>query len=156
MRKHALATLVMFLFLVATSWAQISYAVNFLATATALDASETHVNGTDFTSLNVSIPANQGSALFTVTFTRAAGAASKVSFYFQVSYDLAATWADFVDPMSGLECIEVLTNHTVVSGTTVRVSQMFMLIGASHIRLAKVVNADAANALTAVNASISW
>ena len=94
--------------------------------------------------------------VITVTFARAAGSASKVSFYFQVTYDAGITWTDFVEPISGLECIEVATNHGIINGTTVRVTQAFFVPMVNRIRLAKIVNGDGSNALTAINATLSY
>jgi len=159
MRKIKSILIVAILALTMLVTASYGETTNFLSTATALTAADTHTNGTDFTSASLEM-SNVSTMLMTVTFTRAAGSASKVSFYFQVSCDSGATWTDFVEPISGSECIEVATNHGVISGTTVCVSQVFMFPGVLHVtsrvRLSKVVNADGANALTAVNASLSW
>lgn len=87
-------------------------------------------------------------ALITCEFTRAAGSSSTVDFYFQVSYDDGTTWSDY-------DKVEIPTNTTVISGTTVRVSYVFHTSGASHWRLSVIDNNDASNALTACNASIS-
>jgi len=131
---------------------------DFLAAAIGLTAAETKVNGVGFTSVEVPMPQVSTVLLtvMTVTFTRAAGSTSKVSFYFQVSYDDGTTWTDFVEPISGLECIEVATNHGVISGTTVRVTQAFFVPMVNRIRLSKIVNGDGANALTAVNVKLSY
>jgi hypothetical protein len=127
-------------------------------TAFALNAGATKVNVTDFTSASVKVSEEKGArmALLTMTFTRAAGSASTVDFYFQVSYDGGTTWADFNDPIADAEYHSLATNHAVLSGTTVRVSRIIHLAGVSHIRLAKVVNGDGGNNLTAVNATLSW
>jgi hypothetical protein len=92
-----------------------------------------------------------------MTFTRAAGSATlTVDYYFQVSYDGGTTWADFHDPIADADYLSVIAGHAVISGTTVRVSRIIPLNGVSHIRFSKVINNDTANALTAVNATISW
>jgi hypothetical protein len=107
------------------------------------------IGDTGFTDNKVGVTDAPG-GLLTVTFTRAAGSASTVDFYFQISYDRGTTWADFI------QTIEVATNHSVISGTTVRVSEPIDLRGISHIRWSKVTNNDVANALTAVNVTISY
>lgn len=128
---------------------------NFIATAISMTASKTAVNGTDFTSK--ALPAQiEPWSLLTITFTRAAGSASTVTFTFQVSYDGGTTWANFIDPLTGLETyFAIATNHAVISGTTVAVSKPIRLSGVTHIRLQSIVNADSSNALTLVNATLS-
>lgn len=122
---------------------------DFLAAAVALNASATKVNVSDFTSL--SLPCGAHAGLLMLTFTRAAGSASlTLDFYFQVSYDGGTTWADYIEPIS------IETGHDVFSGTTVRVARSANVQGASHIRLAKVVNNDTGNNLTAVNAGFAY
>jgi len=124
--------------------------VDFVTTGFDLAISGTKVIGdTGFTDNKVGVTDAPG-GLITATFTRAAGSASTVVFYFQVSYDRGTTWADFI------QTVEVATNHSIISGTTVRVSEPVDLRGISHIRWSKAVNGDAANALTAVNVAISW
>lgn len=141
-----IATLI--LMLPAKASAQI-YSKDFLATATTLAAGESKVNGVGITSVEVLI-ANRGTqGALTVTFTRAAGAATTVDFYFEVSVN-GTDWSTFEG-----STITIATNHAAVSGTTVRASYIVELGGLSHIRLQKVVNGDPANALTAVNCKIS-
>jgi hypothetical protein len=136
------------------NYRQAGYA-NFLAAAIGVAKTVTKVNGTDFTSVQLPVQIEPAS-LLTVTFTRAAGSASLVTFVFQVSYDGGTTWSNFIDPLTGLEAyFSLATNHAVISGTTVRVSKPIGLYGVTHIRLASVANADASNDLTAVNASLS-
>jgi hypothetical protein len=122
---------------------------NFIATAISVNASATATNGSEFTSREQSAKAQAGQII--ITFTRAAGSSSlTVDFYFQISFDGGTTWADYV------EGVGVETGHAVISGTTVRVSRPISLAGCSHIRLAKIVNNDTANNLTAVNAAFSY
>jgi len=155
MKKRFFAFIAIILFLVAGLPAQyVRGNWPFLTAAVSLDASATKTNGTDFTSAELNVTEVQ-LVLVTMTFTRAAGSASKVNFYFQVSYDDATTWSDYMEPISGAEYIGIATNHDVISGTTVRVSQPFMLSNVTHLRLTKIVNGDGANALTAVNVSMS-
>jgi len=122
----------------------------FLATAVDCGAGVTLVDETGFTSAKISIPWNIQVALVTVTFTRAAGSTPTVDFYFRVSYDNGTTWANYRSTIS------IPTNEPIISGTTCRVSQPVYFYGVSHIRLWKIVNTDAANALTAVNATLSY
>jgi len=124
------------------------YNANFLDTAVAVNAGITSVNGTDFASKER--PTSNNAGLITITFTRAAGSASTVNFYFQVSFDGGTTWSDYI------ESISIETQHSVISGTTVRVSKPVNLWGISYMRLSKIVNGDTANNLTAVNATISY
>ena len=153
--KKAIISLVLVLALAGLASAT-QYSVDF-TTAFALNASATKVNVSDFTSVVVSIPANVTKGILITTFARAAGSGSlAAAFYFQVSYDNGTTWADYVDPVTGLEYVAVLTGHGVIATTTVRVANFINLGGITNIRLAKVINNDSGNNLTAVNASISF
>ena len=125
---------------------------DFLASAVAVNATITKVNGTDFTSVEVNLsypPDLPTIGALTVTFTRAAGSASTVDFEFQVSYDGGTSWttAYYVR-------IQVATNETAVSNV-VKVTKPVYLYGISHMRLYRIVNNDGANNLTACNAKIS-
>ncbi len=131
--------------------ADYSYSLNLIATAIAVGAGATKIEVTDFTAVEANI-SHQGSfGALTVTFTRAAGAADTVDFYFEVSADGGTTWSTFEGTT-----ISVATNHAVISGTTVRATWVIDFGGISHIRLAKVVNNDAVHALTAVNVKVSF
>ena len=91
-----------------------------------------------------------------MTFTRSAGSTSTVDFYFQVSYDNGTTFSDYHDPVSDADYISIATNHAVISGNIVRVTRIISIAGISHIKLAKITNNDASNALTLCNATVSW
>jgi len=125
-------------------------------TGFSLAAGATGVNGTAFTSAVVSIPKQAHAGSITVTFTPAGGSASTVQFYFQVSHDKGATWTNYVDPVTGLEYIAVATNHAAIGSGVIAVTRWLDLRGFDSIQLASVVNNDATNALTAVNASIGF
>lgn len=129
---------------------------DFLASAVALNASATKVNVSDFTSVDINCANYPANALLTLTFTRAAGSSSTVDFYLQVSFDNGTTYSDYRDPIADAEYFSLATNHAVLSGTTVRVSRIINLAGVSHVRLAKLINNDGSNNLTAVNATLSW
>jgi len=126
-------------------------------TAFNLNASATKTHGTDFTSASVQVSSERGArmALLVLTFSRAAGSALTVDFYFQVSYD-GTTWCDFNDPIADAEYFSLATNHAVTSGSIVLVARVIHLAGVSHIRLNKVVNNDTGNNVTAVNALLSY
>lgn len=127
------------------------YNGNFIAAAVGVAANTEAANGTDFTSAEIGIPFDVESGILILTFTRASGSASlTVDFYFQISPDNGTTWYDYVEGAS------IETGHAVISGTTVRVARAVSLTGATHIRLSKIDNNDTANALTAVNAGISF
>lgn len=133
------------------TWSGYRFSQNLLATATTLGAGASKVNGVGFTSTEINLIQQPSLGALTVTFARAAGAADVVTFYFEVSADGGTTWSTF----EGTN-IAVATNHDVISGTTVRSTWIVELGGISHIRLAKIVNGDAANALTAVNVKVSF
>ena len=156
MKKYFKPFLVLLLFAVLSltpvnpqSWA---FTADFLDTAENVGTNAVITNGVgnDFLSNEVWVSRRGYSSIVLITceFTRAAGSASTVDFYFQVSYDDGTTWSDY-------DLIEIATNTTVISGTTVRVSYPFNSQGASHWRLSSIDNNDVSNALTACNASIS-
>ena len=127
-----------------TNWA-------FLSAAVAVDAGATKTNGAEFTSQGADKDLNWVQlALLTVTFTRAAGSASKVYFEFQISYDGGTTYTT-----AYYWRVEVATNETAVSDV-VRYSELIPLYGVSHIRLYRIVNDDSGNNLTDCNAYISY
>ena len=127
------------------------YSKAFLATAVGVNAGVTKANGTDFTSVEVNVVNLPSQGALTVTFARAAGSASTVDFYFEISTDGGSTWATF----EGAQ-ISIATNHAVISATTVRSALLVDLGGVSNIRLSKIVNGDGSNNITAVNVSISF
>ena len=122
---------------------------DFLATAVDVNASATKVNGTDFTSLELDVRPLCGNGLISVTFTRAAGGADELEFYFQVSNDGGVTW-------STIEYLKIgyPTNSEAVSNV-VRGAKPIVLDAITHIRLWKIINGDAANNCTACNAKLS-
>ena len=122
---------------------------DFLALAVDVNASVTKVNGTDFTSLELDVRPLCGNGLISVTFTRAAGGASEIDFYFQVSNDEGVTW-------STVEYLKIgyPTNSEDVSNV-VRGAKPIYLDAITHIRLWKIVNGDAVNNCTACNATLS-
>jgi hypothetical protein len=127
------------------------YTGDFIAAALGVAANTEAVNGTDFDSEEIGIPFDVESGALILTFTRAAGSTSlTVDFHFQISPDNGTTWYDYIEGVS------IETGHGVISGTTVRVARSLSLTGATHIRLSKIDNNDTANALTAVNAGISF
>ncbi len=125
------------------------YKADFLSAAVACGTSTTLTNGTGFTSASIWVSQRRAEPVgtITVTFTRTTGSASEVDFEFQVSYDDGTTWttAYFVK-------ISVPTNETAVS-SVVRKSMLVYTYGITHIRLYRIVNGDAAVALTACNAT---
>jgi hypothetical protein len=127
------------------------YSKAFLAAAIGVNAGVTKTNGSDFTSVEINVVSLPSQGALTVTFARAAGTASTVDVYFEVSTDGGSTWATFEGTT-----ISVATNHAVISGTTVRSALLIDLGGISNIRLSKIVNNDGSNNVTAVNVSISF
>lgn len=124
---------------------------DFLGTALAsLAASTTAVNGTDFTSTNVKCMevGGEGVGAIMITFTRAAGDGGDVEFQFQGSWDDGDTWTTvyFVRVYEASDA-EAVSN-------AVRKVEQVNLYGLTHLRLFQIVNGDAANALTALNASL--
>ena len=112
-------------------------------------ATATATNGTEFESANLIIYDVPYIGV-TAIFTRAAGTALSVDFVFEVSFDNGTTWATF----QGTD-IEIATNTTAVTGTTVRCFYEFRVYGASHIRLRSVLNNDTVNAISAVQVVVS-
>lgn len=129
------------------SWSR-SY--KFVDSAFNLNAGLTATNGVEFDSEELNVK-RRSPVAFTVTFTRAAGAADMVDFAFEASYDNGNSWATF----EGVT-ISIATNHSVVSGTTVAIFKIVSVRGASHVRLKSVKNNDGANNLTAINVVLSY
>lgn len=151
MRKFAgLALAVILLFSVAMK-ADVLTKQDFLSTAVAtITTGATATNGTDFTSASVTLGQRAASVVgIMVTFTRATGSASTLDVNFQVSWDGGTTWADYDDGE-----VQVSTNHTAITGTTVRYFTLLGLYGANAIRLHTLKNNDSGS-ITAVNVSIS-
>lgn len=121
----------------------------FLPSAVNVDASATATNGVEFTSRELNVK-NAQIVAFTVNFTRAAGSSSTVDFAFEASFDNGTTWATF----EGVT-ISIQTDHSVVSGTTVRVLKLVNIPGVSHIRAKSITNNDSGNNLTACNVTLS-
>lgn len=151
MRKTTLCLILILACLVAMSSGSYRYSKSFIATAISVNAGVTKTNVADFTSVEIDIMNQPAMGALTVTFTRAAGGASAISFYFEVSADGGLTWSTFEGTP-----ISITTNHDVISGTTVRSTFLCDFGGISHIRLAKIVNADGVNNTTAVNVAISF
>jgi len=137
-----------------------SYHKHWTMLGTAVDcAADTVIsNGTAFVSAHVPIGKESypRDCSVTITFTRAAGSASTVDFEFEVSTDKGATWsllreADSLDT----PLVQIPTNTPVITGTTVRVTFYFNVPAVSHIRLRSIDNNDVANALTAINVTLS-
>jgi hypothetical protein len=126
------------------------YKADFLGTAVSCGTSTTLTNGTDFTSASIWVSQRKAEPAGTiiVTFTRVTGSASKVYFDFQMSYDDGTTWstAYFIR-------IEVATNELAVSNT-VRFPELVSFYGCTHLRLYRIINNDAAVALTLCSATL--
>jgi hypothetical protein len=157
MRKLAMLFLMAFLALPLA--ADQTFSESFTTATFNLAAGATAWRATNFTSAGIDVSGYYGArmALLIMEFTRTAGSSSTVDYYLQVSYD-GTTWTDFVEPVSGAEYFSTATNHAVMAATTytVRVAYIIHLAGVNRIRLSKVVNGDASNALTAVKATLSW
>ncbi len=128
------------------------YQRDFLATADAeVTTGDTEVNVTDFTSREIKISrvSDPETVAITVTFARATGSAATVDFAFEASFDGGRTWATF----EGVT-IKVASNHSVISGTTVRVITLVNTPGVSHLRLKSIKNNDSGS-VTACNATLS-
>lgn len=153
MRKRITLILIAVVVVSGLLGAAVSITRNILPAGVDCGTSTTVVNGTDFTSAEVSTtypidtPKNVG--LLTVTFTRTTGTASEVDFEFQASYDGGTTWT------TAAYCtISVATNAAAVSNV-VRYSVPVYLYGISHLRLYRIVNNDGSTALTACGAYLS-
>lgn len=125
---------------------------DLLATSVNVGTSTTVTNAAaDFVSkeLPVKEPDYGSTAFFIVTFTRSAGSTSTVDFEFEASHDGGTTWT--TDAYVKLE----VPTETIASTNVVRDGYLVNVSGISHIRLSRIVNNDASNALTACNVSIS-
>jgi len=130
-------------------WAM--YTQPFLSADIAVNAGVLKVNGTDFTSAEIDVDrfSGNGTASLYMQFTRAAGSASTIDANFEVSSNGGATWATLEGGT-----LSVATNHSVISGTTVRVYKQYNLNGVGKIRLQSVKNNDASNNITAFNITL--
>lgn len=129
-----------------------------LGTAVNCAANTVISNGTAFASAHVPIGKESypRDCSATITFTRTAGSALTVDFEFEVSTDNGETWsllreADSLDT----PLVQIPTNTPVITGSTVRVTFYFNVPAVSHIRLRSIDNNDTANALTAINVTLS-
>ena len=124
----------------------------FLATAVNVAKDTTVTNGTNFSSgaVRVSHPGYGAICAITVTFTRAAGSTSTLDFEFQCSYDSGTTYST-----SYYVRLRPATNETAVSNV-VRYTSLVYIYGISHLKLYRIVNNDATNAVTACNATVSF
>jgi len=128
--------------------AQVPKSEDFLTAAVNVGTSSTVT--TSSSSIWVSEPGYSGVVALICTFTRSAGSTSTLDFYFQVSHDGGTTWENYDDIT-----IEIPTNQTVYSGTTVRDVYLVYVHGITHMRLWKIVNNDGTNAVTACNVTLS-
>jgi len=140
--------------LVVPAFADYSGYETFIAADIAsLAASSTATNGSEFTAvaINCTWPPQRASmttALIVIDFTGDGSMdGADVDFYFQVSYDGGTTWT--TDEVVIIDC----PSDTDHSSNTVIHAELIN-IKWSHIRLWKVVNGDAANGLTLINAYI--
>lgn len=121
---------------------------DFLSTAISVNASTTATNGSQLYSREFDPKGNQ--VAITVTFARAAGTADTVDVYFEASYD-GTTWATFDGAL-----LEIPTNTTPVTGTTVTVLYQLNVYGVELLRVWKVDNTDSSNGITACNITMSY
>ena len=121
---------------------------DFLATAVDVDADETVA--TSSRSIWVSRPGYSGVVSLICTFTRDAGTASTLDFYFMASHDGGTTWENFDDIT-----IEIPTNQAVYSGKIVREVKLVYVFGLTQLKLSKITNNDGANGVTDCNVTLS-
>lgn len=127
--------------------ADVPKAEDFLTTAVAV-AKSTSVTPTSSV-IWVAEPGYSKKVVLIFTFTRAAGSASTLDFYFEFSHDDGTTWTDYDDITE-----QIATNTTAYSGTTVRVMEFVYVDGMTDLRLKKITNGDATNGVTAVNVTL--
>jgi hypothetical protein len=128
------------------------YERDFLATAVDCALSTTVVNGTDFTSRELSIPDDVLFVGITCTFTRTTGSAEEVDFKLQYSYDEGTTWTTEASPT------ETFTFSTNIEAVT-NVATVYTVVlcpGVTHVRLSEIDNRDTTINLTACNATMSY
>lgn len=121
---------------------------DFLTTAVNVTAGATVQASSS--SIWVSRPGYSGVVALICTFTRAAGSASTLDFYFQASHDGGETWENY-DSIT----IEIPTNQAVYSGNIVREVYFVYVYGLTHLRMRQIINNDGANNVTAVNVTLS-
>lgn len=143
MKKYFIALILILALPLLGSWSENE---TFLATAVDVDASDTVVI-TEAHKVNIG---NASPVGITVIFKRAAGSASTVDFTFQVSYDAGNTWAWYDNTL------QVATNTTAITGTTVRKTFQANAFGISHFKLYSIYNSDGANNVTDCNVVLSY
>lgn len=121
---------------------------DFLTTAVDVNAGATVATASS--SIWVSRPGYSGVVALICTFTRAAGSASTLDFYFMASHDGGTTWENYDDIT-----IEIPTNRAVYSGNIVREVYLVYVYGLTHLKLRQIVNNDGANNVTACNVTLS-
>jgi len=126
--------------------------IAFLTSGINVNLSTAAVNGTDFASepVWISRPGCGNEVAITVTFTTdGSGTSSTVDFEFQASYDGGSSWTTAYHTI-----LQVPTNETAVSNV-VRKVFLVNVHGLWGLRLYRINNTDAANNLTACNATVS-
>jgi hypothetical protein len=134
----------------AQSWSWSSACID--TAITTLAASSTATNGSEFTANSIQVSLLGGSSVVAVTITFTGDGSmdgSDIDFFFQASYDDGTTWST-----TGFVEVDVASD-TDHSSNVVRHTELVNVYGVSHLRLWKVVNNDAANSITSINATIS-
>ena len=120
----------------------------FLTVAEASIASgATATDGSEYTSWKR--VASSGTIAITGEFTIVTGDGANVEFRIFASYDNAANW-------SYLTVLEIPSNTTPATGTTVRQTFFLNAGGISHVIVKSIKNGDAVNAITNVQAYLSY
>lgn len=120
-----------------------------IATITTGDSA---VNGTDFTSSSVWVSRRAFASVVAITITFTGDGTmdgADIDFLFQVSCDDGTTW-------STTEYVTIsIASNTDHVANIVYYTETIQVYGISHIRLWGVINNDAANSITDVNATLS-
>lgn len=154
MKTKILLTLFLCLFLAgfinAQSWV---YNEDCIATAVSTITTGDNANMTDdFTAVPIRVQRLDHSSVVAITITFTGDGSmdgADVDFYFQASYDNGTTYT--TDEFVIIDC----PSDEDHSSNIVRHMELVNVYGLSHLRLWKVVNNDAANSITDVNATIS-
>ena len=162
MKKKILLTLFLCLFVVSTaspqSWVYNENCIQSPTTglASLAGAATTATNGTEFTAVPIKVSRRDGGGhssvvTITISFTTDGGGidSNDVDFYFQASYDNGTTYTS--DEFVIIDC----PADTTASSNAVKHMEQVNVYGISHLRLWKIVNNEADDTITLINATIS-
>lgn len=153
-KRIGLALILTVLLIVPVSSQSWSWSQNALATSEAsISAGGTATNGSEITASSIKVSRNNHASVVAVTIWFTGDGSmdgSDVDFFFQASYDNGTTWSTdaYVE-------VDVASDTDADGSNNAKHTELINVYGISHLRLWKIVNNDAANSITTVNATIS-